>query len=244
VDDNPSIHEDFNKILLSGQNDDGFDDLLQDVLGDSDNDTAVDISYSLSHAYQGEEAFNLVSEAHQNGQPYAVVFMDVRMPPGMNGIQTIQKIWDLDPNVECVICTAFSDYSWEEILATIGSTDQLQFLRKPFDVVSIRQMALALTKKWNLALSARNYQQNLEAQVAERTRELNDKVNELQKAMDEISQLRGILPMCAYCHKVRDDGDYWQRVDEYIQNRTPAEISHGVCPECYEKVLAPMLEDE
>lgn len=120
-----------------------------------------------------------------------------------------------------VICTAYSDYSWEEILDTIGVTDQLQFLRKPFDVISIKQMALALTKKWSLARQARNYISDLESQVEKRTQALAAKVKELEDAMGEIKQLQEIIPMCAYCHKVRDDEGFWQGVDRYLQSHTP-----------------------
>ena len=98
-------------------------------------------------------------------------------------------------------------------------------------------MALALTKKWNLARHARRYVENLEKEVAGRTKDLREKIEELQKALDEIKELRGILPMCAWCHKIRDDDNYWQQVDEYLSSHTLAEISHGICPECYAKMV-------
>ena len=246
VDDNPSIHEDFRKILptLAPQASQ-LDALLEEFLQEDGKPKAPvpDIFYDLDHAYQGQEAFEKVAVAETAGQPYAVLFVDVRMPPGWDGVETIHRIWEKYPHSEVVICTAYSDYSWEEILQRLGTSDQLQFLRKPFDVVSIKQMALALTKKWNLSRQARQYVQDLEAEVASRTRELQQRFDELEKAMKEIKQLRGILPMCAWCHKIRDDDNYWQQVDDYLSNHTAADISHGICPDCYKKMME-QLEDK
>jgi len=251
VDDTPSIHEDFTKILVATNDDDielqqMFADFFDDNSADSQPPTAVAaraICFELQHAYQGEEALQMVQTAEAEGNPYAVAFVDVRMPPGWDGIETINRIWSEFPHVEMVICTAYSDYSWENILEKLGVTDQLQFLRKPFDVISVRQMALALTKKWNLGAQARCYVQELEHEVAQRTSQLVHKIEELEKALTEIKQLRGILPMCVYCNKIRDDANYWQKVDSYIRSHTLAEISHGICPSCFAEHVEPMLAE-
>ncbi len=246
VDDNRAIHEDFIKILDIDEDNDTFDALAQELFSDySDSDvlSGERPTYVLDHAYQGEESLNMIAQAEQANSPYSLVFMDVRMPPGWDGIETIQRIWKQYPYVEFVICTAYSDYSWEEILKKVGTTDQLMFLRKPFDVISVKQMALALTKKWNLAAQNRSYVESLEDRVAERTKELTQKIDEFEKALTEIRQLQGILPMCIYCHKIRDDENFWQRVDDYIQNHTIANISHSVCPSCYDNVMAEMLQE-
>ena len=184
---------------------------------------------------------NAIDYAKDND--FDLIFMDVRMPPGWDGIETIKRIWEKWPHIEMVICTAYSDYSWEKILQKVGTTDQLMFLRKPFDVISVKQMALALTKKWNLGKRARQYVGDLEQAVADRTKKLNNKVNELQKAMDEIQILQGIIPMCMYCNKIRDDENFWQRVDHYIQGHTVANISHSVCPQCYDSAMTSMLKE-
>jgi CheY-like chemotaxis protein len=255
VDDNPSIHEDFTKILPAADNDhrdderDELNALYDEVFGETNPETAGDAAvdrnatgYELSHALQGQDALAMIREAEDAGRPFALTFMDVRMPPGWDGIVTIREIWAEYPHLEVVICTAYSDYTWSQILKTLGTTDQLQFVRKPIDIVSIKQMALALTKKWNLSQQARNQVQLLEAQVSLRTSELSHKVTELETALTEIHELRGILPMCSYCHKVRDDQDFWHQVDAYLQSRTQAEISHGICPTCYESEVRPMLD--
>ena len=249
VDDNAAIHEDFTKILPSQPEElDSFDDLEQGLFGDMtekgfSSQSPDPAYYELTHAYQGEEAFKLVEKAESEGRPFALVFMDVRMPPGWDGIETIKRIWERWEHIEMVICTAYSDYSWEKILQKVGTTDQLMFLRKPFDVISVKQMALALTKKWNLGRKARRYVEDLEIAVTERTKELNAKVEELQKAMAEIQVLQGIIPMCMYCNKIRDDENFWQRVDHYIQGHTIANISHSVCPQCYDSAMTSMLKE-
>ena len=255
VDDNPSIHEDFKKILPAASDDhrdderDELNALYDQVFGETNPEAAGDealdrdvTGYELSHALQGQDALEMIREAELEGRPFALTFMDVRMPPGWDGIVTIREIWAQFPDVEVVICTAYSDYTWSQILKTLGTTDQLQFVRKPIDIVSIKQMALALTKKWNLARQVRSQVELLESQVAARTQELSEKVAELETALTEIHELRGILPMCSYCHKVRDDQDFWHQVDSYLQNCTKAEISHGICPGCYETEVKPMLE--
>jgi CheY-like chemotaxis protein len=249
VDDNPSIHDDFEKILPTSADEEAAERnaLFDDVLGTESDEAASNINalrYQLDHAYQGQEALDMVETAEKEGKPYALIFMDVRMPPGWDGIESINQIWSRYPHIEMVICTAYSDYSWAKILAKIGSSDQLQFIRKPIDIVSIKQMALALVKKWNLARKVRQYVDDLEVTVAERTKDLATKVDELEAALTEIKQLQGIIPMCSYCHKIRDDTDFWHRVDEYIQNHSVASISHGVCPECYDKIVAPMFTAE
>jgi CheY-like chemotaxis protein len=248
VDDNAAIHEDFQKILPSQPEEvDSFDDLERGLFGDmmgSEFSRGPDPAYyDLTHAYQGEEAFKMVEQAEEEGRPFALVFMDVRMPPGWDGIETIKRIWERWNHLEMVICTAYSDYSWEKILQKVGTTDQLMFLRKPFDVISVKQMALALVKKWNLGRKARQYVSDLEKAVADRTRELKHKVAEHEKAMEEIRILQGIIPMCMYCNKVRNDENFWQRVDHYIQSHTVANISHSVCPECYESAMSSMLKE-
>jgi len=246
VDDNRAIHEDFVKILSSQDETDSFDVLAQELFPDrTDQDSHIveKTDYQLDHAYQGRDALEMIEEQASAGKPYALVFMDVRMPPGWDGIESIKRIWAEHPDIEMVICTAYSDYSWEEILKKVGTTDQLMFLRKPFDVISVKQMALALTKKWNLAAKARSYVDDLERSVAERTKDLTEKIGELEKAVAEIRTLQGILPMCIYCHKIREDENYWQRVDEYIQTKTIANVSHSVCPDCYSDVMDRMLDE-
>lgn len=83
----------------------------------------------------------------------------------------------------------------------------------------------------------------LEQRVAERTADLVKKNRELEQALAEVKQLRGILPICAHCKKIRDDKNYWLSVESYVMAHTDAKFSHGYCPECYEKVMKPQMEE-
>ena len=175
VDDNAAIHEDFRKVLC-GKNEERARRVraLERSVLEADGDIAAESFevplYQVDSAFQGEEALERVRRSEREGLPYALVFMDVRMPPGWDGIETIRRIWAEFPHIEMVVCTAYSDYSWEEILEKVGSGERLLFLRKPFDTVSVKQMALALTRKWQLTRSLQSYVQRLEAEVLERTK--------------------------------------------------------------------------
>ena len=114
----------------------------------------------------------MVQRVVAEGRPYAMAFVDVRMPPGWDGVETIARIWQVDPEMQIVICTAYSDYSWEEMVKKLGKSDKLVILKKPFDNIEALQLAAALTEKWNLARQARSQLTGLERLVEERTREL------------------------------------------------------------------------
>lgn len=189
VDDNESIHKDIESIL-SGNNRIDSNELFElesELFGHVENSNSNDISYRIDHAYQGLEAIEMVAKASKNGEPYTLVFMDVRMPPGIDGVETINRIWKEYPLTEMVICTAYSDYSWTEILDNLGKTDHLLFMRKPFDATALKQTALSLTTKWQLQQETVSYTENLEIEVDKRTRELNELVKEF-KSLKEIAE--------------------------------------------------------
>ncbi len=251
VDDSQAIHDDFRKILPCNHRSDQLNELLSQVIGDKTVGSEGVLEsgrpdgrvFQLDHAYQGLEAVEKVREALVAERPYALIYTDVRMPPGISGIEAARRMWEIDGNLEIVVVTAYSDHSWRDILEELGGTDQLQFIRKPFDTTTIKQMTLALTHKWNLHRQVQHHVEELEATVAERTVELRRKVAELEQALREVRQLRGIIPMCVYCNKIRNDSEYWQRVDEYIRCHSVAEISHGICPECYAQHVQPQLDE-
>lgn len=193
VDDNKFIHEDFRKILCPDVSaiDAELGDLERDLFDAEDAEQVatganIDVAYQVDSAYQGQEALAMVEKAEQHGTPYALIFMDVRMPPGWDGVETISRIWKDYPYIEMVICTAYSDYTWEEILAKLGTSDKLLFLTKPFDAIAVQQMALTLVKKWNLGEQARNYVINLEKEVKTRTVQLEKLLHEIDNKNKEL----------------------------------------------------------
>lgn len=187
VDDNALIHEDFRRALqhsVSARTAE-LDALESDLFGDpGSKSVAGQVSYRIDCASQGEDAFALVQSAIADGDPYQLAFVDMRMPPGWDGLQTIEACWSVDPNLHIVICTAYSDYSWDEIQTRLGRSDKLLILRKPFDPVEVSQLALALTEKWRLSRSAAARESELEQQVRERTAQLEEALKQDRLRLD------------------------------------------------------------
>ncbi len=124
--------------------------------------------FEVDFACQGAEGAALGGSARSQNRPYALAFIDMRMPPGWDGVETTARIWELDPAVQVVICTAYSDHSWEDILGKLGHSDRLVILKKPFDNIEVLQLASALTQKWRLAEVANRRLQELEALLEQR----------------------------------------------------------------------------
>lgn len=162
IDDNPAIHEDFRKILTA---DDGDTDVLKAAeafFGEAMEATAS-VDVDLSHASQGQEGLAICKKAVENGKPFAVAFVDMRMPPGWDGLKTISELWKVDPNLQVVICSAYSDQSWSQIHEKLGSTDRLLILKKPFDNAEVLQLTTALTEKRHLTDLAETSTKKLES---------------------------------------------------------------------------------
>ena len=171
IDDNRAIHGDFRKILAPARPDDQARAAAAALFGEAVEGRPA-IRFELDSAYQGQEGLELVQRALAAGRPYAMAFMDVRMPPGWDGVETTARIWAIDPDLQIVLCTAYSDYSWEEMSAKLGQSDKLVILKKPFDNVEALQLATALTEKWRLTRQAKSQVADLEQRVEARTREL------------------------------------------------------------------------
>jgi len=150
IDDDSRIHEDFRKILCNKERKTEYDEIEEKLFSGS-RQASAEINYQLESAHQGEEGYEKVITANQGGAPFAMAFVDMRMPPGWDGLETIKKIWLVDTKIQLVICTAYSDYSWNEVLYHLGASDRLIILKKPFDMVEVQQLATALTTKWSLS---------------------------------------------------------------------------------------------
>ena len=148
VDDNPNIHTDFLDILRPSDSSSAAAKKLEAVLFAEDEPVADRVSFELDSAFQGQEALAMVEQALADGRPYALAFVDVRMPPGWDGVETIARIWKADPEIQIVVCTAYSDYSSDEMFGKLGQRDGLLILKKPFDALEAFQLAHALTGKW------------------------------------------------------------------------------------------------
>lgn len=171
IDDNEFIHLDFAKIFV--ENDDhALDELESALFGEQQSEKNMRPPFQLVSAYQGQEGLEKVQEAVNKEEPFAMAFVDMRMPPGWDGLETIQRIWEVDPDLQIVICTAHSDYSRENLVEKLGMTDKLLILKKPFDNIEVQQIATAMTEKWNLARQARLRMDELEGLINQRTQDL------------------------------------------------------------------------
>jgi PAS domain S-box-containing protein len=171
IDDNPLIHADIRKILATPDRDPELERtnvlLFEEVSAPSPR-----AGFVIDSAYQGQQGLEMVVQAAAEGHPYALAFVDVRMPPGWDGVETISHLWSSYPELQVVICTAFSDYSWEEMIQRLGHSSSLVVLKKPFDNIEVLQLAHALTEKWNLNRKLHLQLNNLDTLVRQRTSEL------------------------------------------------------------------------
>ncbi len=175
-DDNRDIHKDIQKILAPIQQTEldnelrNFEDALfsDDPTFNEKTKKVPEITYRIDSAFQGKQALEMVEKAADEGEPYTLIFMDVRMPPGWDGIRTVDQIWRRLPFTEVVIVTAYSDYTWDEMVDKLGVNDKLLFIKKPFDSLEVKQLALNLTTKWNTAYRAQRQLESLEDDVRRR----------------------------------------------------------------------------
>ncbi|WNG14824.1 ATP-binding protein [Cystobacter fuscus] len=175
VDDNPSIHRDFHRILAHSTSGlDALDAMESRLFGEqapAPRTTAAP-SFELDFASEGEEGVRYVRDAVSAGRPYALAFVDVRMPPGLDGVETTLRMWRESSDLQVVLCSAYSDYSWDELVRKLETSERLLILRKPFDTIEVRQMAHALCEKWELLRASQQRMQGLSLAVEERTRAL------------------------------------------------------------------------
>jgi diguanylate cyclase (GGDEF)-like protein/PAS domain S-box-containing protein len=195
VDDMATIHEDFRKILTPTAPAADLDDDEKILFGAPTGTTSR--CFDLDSAYQGAEALDKVQASLLANQPYAMAFVDMRMPPGWDGVETVERLWQVDPALQIVFCTAFSDYSWPEVLARLDVRDRLLILKKPFDAIEVYQFANALTMKWDMT-----------RQAEERTRELSNANIVIQNSPVILYRLRGepSFPLIYISHNITKFG--------------------------------------
>src|SRR4030095_13319499 len=193
IDDNPAIHSDFKKILGAGSRSDIPLLAVEAELFGAESHLPKQSSFAIHTASQGQDALGKVAQANAEGRPYALAFVDVRMPPGWDGVETIQQLWKEDPHLQVVICTAYADYSWEEVVRGLGHSDRLLILKKPFDNIEVLQLAHALSKKWSVTQALNRQLAGLDEEVARRTEELEASSVRLKQEMIEKIQAQDAL---------------------------------------------------
>lgn len=192
IDDNRAIHDDFRKILSPKADESAYGLMSAELFGESPGKTKF-VGFEIDSAFQGQEGLEMVKKAVAEGRPYGVAFVDVRMPPGWDGIETTARLWEVCPDLQVIICTAYSDYSWDDMTQRLGHTDGLLILKKPFDTVEVLQLAETLAKKWTLAGQARLRMADLDAMVLKRTSELRASNEQLAQEISERCQTQVLL---------------------------------------------------
>jgi two-component system, NtrC family, sensor kinase len=196
IDDTREIHGSFRRILCRPRKAAQQQvDALEAALFGASPPPAVpaSLSFSMDSAYQGQEGLELLRAARGAGKPYALAFVDMRMPPGWDGVETISHLWAEDPDLQVVICTAYADQSWADVLRALGDRESLLILKKPFDNIEVAQMASALTRKWAFQQQLRSRMDDLEEVVRRRTRSLEELNEKLQLEIAERGRMEAEL---------------------------------------------------
>jgi two-component system, cell cycle sensor histidine kinase and response regulator CckA len=195
VDDSADLHELYEKIFVSDEA-----EARRSARMGGESSSAPLPAFKMDSAHQGQQALEMVIQSKKEGRPYAVAFVDMRMPPGWDGIETIEEIWRVDPAVEVVICTAFIDFSADDMVRRLRRTDQLLLLKKPFDNIEVRLLAFALAEKWRLSREAESYFDNLEGLIKERTGQLEQSIAQIKASEKQYRLLFDSNPTPIYTY--------------------------------------------
>lgn len=220
IDDNRSIHDDFRKILAPvNAADDALEAAEAALFGSPVQAQTARQTFTIDTASQGEEGLQMVKNAQAEGLPYAMAFVDVRMPPGWDGIETTRQIWQVCPDMQIVICTAYADCCWSEVQEQIKPRDRMLILKKPFDIIEVLQLAISLTEKSRLLLESKSHLQDLEQRVKLRTQELEASKLAAHEKASLLELSRDAILVCGLDHRVT----YWNKSAERLYGWTAAE---------------------
>jgi len=249
IDDKESIHEDFRQILSEGSANTSLDAARAAVFGSnapargslrSTSNEDDSVGFEVDCAFNGHEGLEKVVNAERQGRPYAMAFVDLRMESDWDGIETIEHLWKVQPQLQIVICTAYSDYSWTDIIERLGTTERLLILKKPFDNVEVRQLAVSLTEKWELL-------NRLDELVQERTAQITETRDVAMFVLASLAESRDpetgehLERMRSYCHilaeELRNDSCYCEQIDDkFIEDLYRSSPLHDIgkvgIPDC------------
>ena len=214
IDDHPAIHEDFRVILCPTQ------------------PSTTSCAFEVESALQGEEGLEKVVAALAEERPFAMAFVDVRMPPGWDGVETIARIWEKDAAIQVVICTAYADYSWQDIVRKLGNSDRLVILKKPFGSIEVLQLAQAMTAKWR---GERERALSLQEDSAERVSKAFDACPlpmAILRLHDHgcVEMNRAFLSATGYAREEVLDRSLWESglsIDARVRLEAMGQLAHG-----------------
>jgi CheY-like chemotaxis protein len=145
IDDNRAIPQDIRKILA--RQDSVLDDIEAALFG-GESCTPAQSIFEIDSCLQGEAGVEMVRRAALERRPYGLAFVDLHMPPGWDGLETIARIWQVDPEIQIVLWAALLDCSWDEVVARLGRSEGLAILKKPFEAAEVQQLANTMTDNW------------------------------------------------------------------------------------------------
>ena len=162
VDDEDGIHSDF-KDMLKPNRRPRLPAALAEAFLDKvpENKTVFLPKFELLHATSGEEAHDVICTAKASNRPIAVAYIDVRMPPGIDGVEAIRRIRQIEKDIEMVIMTAYTDKPLPEIVRDMKLLNKLLYIRKPFEPEEVQQITLSLVERWNVEQELGNKQQQI-----------------------------------------------------------------------------------
>jgi response regulator RpfG family c-di-GMP phosphodiesterase len=205
--------------------------------------------FEIFTALSGEEALMVLEKEKE----IALVVSDQRMP-GMKGVDLLTKARELAPHAERIIITGYTDP--QDIIAAINEGHVYRYILKPWteedlQVTITHAVERHQLKQQNRGLIEELNRKNLEleervkgrtAELATANQTLTAKVEELERTKYELRTLQGLLSVCCYCKKMRDANDVWVSFEEYLRNHTDILLTHGICPDCYKKVMKELPE--
>lgn len=185
VDDNTTIHEDFRKILSPTDYGEADLNMIESAVFGEQQAAKSMPEFELAFAAQGDGAVRLVEMGLQQSRPFALALVDVRMPPGMDGVATIKNLWRIQPDLQVAICTAYADYSWDDIVDHLGISHRLVILKKPFDPIEVIQIANALTSKWAFERESSLRQLGMQTKLWDNAKRMEDTYARLRQEHDD-----------------------------------------------------------
>jgi len=180
--------------------------------------TLVKWGYEVSVTLDGKQAWDVM----QGEDPPSLAILDIMMP-GMDGLEICRKVRQL-PCATPPYLMLLSAMSTKENVVQGISAGANDYLTKPFHQEELRVRV------------------GVGVQMLVLQKALAERVKQLEEALSQVKELQGILPICSYCKKIRDDQNYWQKVENYISDHTDAQFTHGICPDCYERVIREFKE--
>lgn len=216
IDKEESIHNEFRTILLPNPS--------NSIL------SAKNISFDVDCAFDGHQGLEMLVNSQRQGRPYAMVFVDIRLESDWDGIETVEYLWKVRPVLQVVICTGYSDYSWEDISNRLGTNERFLILKKPFESIEVMQLAIAMTEKMELLNQLDNLVQERTAQITE-TRDVAMFILASLAESRDPETGEHLERIRSYCHilaeEIRGNPDEYQGYSEQIDQKFIEDLYHS-----------------